>query len=237
MKKPIVGVVPLWDSKLESLWMLPGYFDGVRMAGGLPVMLPLRPEPQDIPQLYELCDGLLFTGGQDAAPALYGAAPIRECGQPCPDRDRLETVLFRLAYADDKPVLGICRGIQLINVLLGGTLYQDLPSEHPGAVEHRMSPPYDRVCHTVRLDRKSPLGQLLGTEELGVNSYHHQGVKGLSPALKAAAYAPDGLVEAIYAPGRRFLWAVQWHPEYSLRSSPSSAAIFRAFLRACLDRP
>lgn len=233
MKKPLIGVLPLYDEERESLWMLPGYFDGIRAAGGIPVMLPLEAEEGALRQLAGLCDGLLFTGGHDVDPALYGAERRAACGLSCPARDRLERALFSLAWERDLPMLGICRGLQLFNALLGGTLYQDLPAERPGGVEHHMAPPYDRVCHTVELDAGSPLAALLERECLGVNSYHHQAIRDLAPPLRAMATAPDGLVEAVWAPERRFLWAVQWHPEFSFRTDGASARLFAAFVEHC----
>ncbi|WP_455581151.1 gamma-glutamyl-gamma-aminobutyrate hydrolase family protein [Dysosmobacter sp.] len=233
MKKPVIGVMPLWDDRLESLWMLPGYLDGLRQAGALPVILPLETEEADIRQLYGLCDGLLFTGGHDVDPALYGAAPLPECGPPCRRRDALEASLFRLALEAGTPVLGICRGLQLINALLGGTLYQDLPTQRPGSVSHVMRPPYDRVIHPVALEAGGTLHRLTGQAALGVNSYHHQGIRTLAPALRADACAPDGLIEAVTCPEHPFLLAVQWHPEFSFRRDGASQAIFRAFVQSC----
>lgn len=130
MKKPIIGIIPLVDMERESLWMLPGYMKGVEQAGGIPVMLPLMSEEDSLQQLVEEMDGFLFTGGQDISPNLYGEKRLPMCGQCCRERDDMEAVLFRLLYEMDKPILGICRGIQCINVIMGGTLYQDLPSEH-----------------------------------------------------------------------------------------------------------
>lgn len=233
MKKPLIGVLPLYDEERESLWMLPGYFDGIRAAGGIPVMLPLEAEKEAIRQLVGLCGGLLFTGGHDVDPALYGAERQTVCGPSCPARDRLEREAFSLAWEQDLPVLGICRGIQLINVLLGGTLYQDLPAEHPGGVEHHMAPPYDRACHSVELSAGGPLAALLGRERLEVNSYHHQAVRDLAPALRPMAKAPDDLVEAVWAPEKRFVWAVQWHPEFSFRTDAASLRLFEAFVEHC----
>ena len=233
MKKPLIGVIPLWDGEKNSIWMLPDYLDGLRSAGALPVVLPLEADEADIRQLYTLCDGLLFTGGQDVDPALYGEALSPRCGVLCPRRDALEAGLFRLAMAEGTPMLGICRGLQLMNILLGGTLYQDLPTEHPSSVPHVMKPPYDRPCHTVRLAEGGTLRRLTGREELGVNSYHHQAVRRLAPSLRAEAWSPDGLVEAAVCPDHPFLLAVQWHPEFSFRSDPAGAAIFRALVEHC----
>lgn len=233
MKKPMIGVIPLWDDEKESLWMLPGYFDGIRAAGGLPIMLPLNAGEEDMDQLDALCDGLLFTGGHDVDPALYGQTPLPLCGTLCPPRDRLESELFRRAFAENKPVLGICRGLQLINVLLGGTLYQDIPTQFSTQVEHHMEPPFDRPCHSVRLGENTPLQLLAGVSTLEVNSYHHQGIDTLSPDLVPMAWSQDNLVEAAYCPARTFLLAVQWHPEFNYAKEPSSLALFQAFVRSC----
>ena len=123
MEKPIIGVTPLWDEEKKSYWMLPGYLEGVKEAGAIPVILPLTTNGADIAQLVDLCDGFLFTGGQDVDPQLYGEAMEPFCGELCPARDALEQELLRQALERDKPILGICRGIQFLNAALGGTLY------------------------------------------------------------------------------------------------------------------
>lgn len=156
MKQPLIGIVPLVDEARESYWMLPGYMQGVEQAGGVPVMLPLTDDAAALRQLADTCDGFLLTGGQDVFPALYGAAPTPQCGQTCPARDAMEARLLDLALAADKPVLGICRGIQFLNVHLGGTLYQDLPAEHPTAANHHQTPPYDVPVHSVTLTAGQP---------------------------------------------------------------------------------
>ena len=230
--KPLIGLIPLVDDKLESLWMLPGYMDGVAQAGGIPVMLPLTEDPSDLQQLCAACDGFLLTGGHDVSPSVYGEEKLPACGVCSEARDRMERLVLEYALRDDKPVLGICRGHQLLNALLGGTLYQDLPSQHPSAVEHHQQPPYDAPIHSVRLLPETPLHKLLGRDALMVNSYHHQAVKALSPRLKPMAVADDGLVEAAYLPGKRFVWGVQWHPEFAFRTDAASAAILSAFVNA-----
>ena len=231
--KPIVGVMPLWDDKLNSIWMLPGYLDGVMQAGGLPVTFPFSADERELAQLVDMCGGVLLTGGHDVSPALYHEDPLPELVECCPKRDVMESIVLRLALERDLPVLGICRGIQFLNAFLGGTLYQDLPSQFPPEIGHRQAPPYDRPAHEVTLKEGSPLRELLGCDRLAVNSCHHQAVKALAPALEAMAFAPDGLVEAARMPGKRFVWAVQWHPEFSFQTDANSRKIFRAFIEAC----
>ncbi|MGN1031613.1 MAG: gamma-glutamyl-gamma-aminobutyrate hydrolase family protein [Butyricicoccaceae bacterium] len=230
--KPIIAVTALYDDDKDSLWMLPGYFDGITRAGGIPVMLPLYAEREDVPALLSRFDGLLIAGGHDTMPQTYGAEN-RGKSIPCAARDAIESELLRCALEHDVPVLGICRGIQFMNAALGGTLYQDLPSERPSPVSHIMKPPYDRGVHQVRILPDTPLYELLHTETLSVNSYHHQAVRDLAPSLEIMAVAEDGLVEAVYRRDQRFVWAVQWHPEFWAHHSREQQTIFDAFVSAC----
>lgn len=234
MKKPVIGLVPLVDVERDSYWMMPPYFDALEQAGALPLMLPLTGDPDDLAQLTALCDGVLFTGGPDVAPAFYGEEKLPACGLVVPRRDEMELRLFRTALEAGKPVFGICRGIQLINVALGGSLWQDLASQKQmDAAAHEQKPPYDRPCHRVSIVPGSPLAALLGKEETEVTSRHHQAVKELAPGLEAMAYSEEGLVEAVRMPGRPFVWAVQWHPENSCQVSEDSRRLFAAFVDSC----
>ena len=231
MAKKQIGVVPLWDEEKNSLWMLPNYLDAIRESGGIPVIFPLHVPPEDAVQILDGCDGLLLTGGHDISPALYGQEKKQTCGALCQARDKLEQALYRRAVERDMGVLGICRGIQMVNVLEGGTLYQDLPTEHPSDVEHHGKPPYDQVIHWVNL--RPALQELLGTERLGVNSYHHQAIRELGENLEILAQAEDGVVEAVRRRNSRFVWAVQWHPEFSFWTDVNSRKLFRAFVDHC----
>jgi putative glutamine amidotransferase len=234
MNKPLIGLVPLWDEEKDSFWMLPGYMEGIERAGGLPIMLPLSTDKTLLEQICHTVDGLLFTGGHDVSPALYGEEKAKYCGEICTQRDQMETTLFSLFVTElDKPAFGICRGIQFINALLGGTLYQDLPTQHKSTPTlcHKQKPPYDTDSHKVTI-KPGILHALFGADEIAVNSCHHQGVKELSHELACMAVAEDGLVEAVYMPGRRYVWAVQWHPEFSLNDEYSKK-LFLSFVNVC----
>lgn len=228
--KPIVGVMPLWDDDKESLWMLPGYLEGLEEAGAVPIIFPLIEEKEELSRFVGICDGILLTGGHDVSPDIYGEVPLDGKVSCCAKRDNMEKMVLEDAMLNDKPVLGICRGIQLVNALLGGTLYQDLPSQHPSKTEHHQTPPYDVPVHDVIIKKGTPLFDCIGTERIGVNSYHHQAVKDLAPDLKVMAESEDGLVEALYLPSARFFWAVQWHPEFSYKTDENSRKIFEAFV-------
>ncbi len=224
--------MPLWDDEKDSIWMLPGYVDGVRMAGGLPIIFPFTEDEQELDQLARMCDGFLFTGGQDVSPELYQEKPLEGLVTTCEKRDIMERIVLEKALKADKPILGICRGIQFINAALGGTLYQDIPSQLPSETEHHQHAPYDIPIHDVTIIKDSPLHKCLKVDRLPVNSCHHQAVRELAPCLEPMAVSPDGLIEAAYMKDRTYLWAVQWHPEFSYRTDKYSRMIFDSFVKA-----
>lgn len=230
--KKMVGVMPLWDDEKESIWMLPAYMEGLKAAGMDSFIFPMTQDEDEVKRLVGLCDQILLTGGHDVNPSLYQEEPVNASVEWNETRDVMEERVISHALAQDMPVLGICRGLQILNVALGGTLYQDMPLQHPSDTDHHMTPPYDRPVHTVRILRDTPLYDLLQTEHMGVNSIHHQAIRKLAPDLREMALSEEGLVEAVYMPGKRFVWAVQWHPEYGFPSHEDCRAIFRAFSRA-----
>ena len=212
MKKPIIGVTPSVDEEKNRCLVQPGYLESIDRAGGLPLMLPLTDRLEDIARFTELCDGFLFVGGPDIEPWRYGQELLPECGPQNVQRDAMEWKLMEAALAADKPVLGVCRGIQVLNTVLGGTLYQDIPSQYETTLSHQMpEPPYNRTAHPFRVVEGTPLAGLSPAE--GVNSRHPQAVLDLAPGLEVMAYAADGIIEAVWMPEKRFVWAVQWHPE------------------------
>jgi len=232
--KPIIGVTALVDVERESQWMLPAYLEAVEQQGCVPIVLPTADDSETLSRYLDICDGLLFTGGHDVDPAVYAQPFKADNVHPNAARDSMETKLIRMAIEADKPVLAICRGLQLINAVLGGTLWQDLPSQRPGRVNHRMKPPYDAPAHINTIVAGTPLHDLLGKDEFTVNSRHHQAIDSIAPCLKPMAISEDGLIEAFYMPGRRYLWGVQWHPEHSFKTNADSRALFHSFAQACI---
>jgi len=234
MSKPIIGVTPLFDDAMESIWMLPCYMEGIKQGGGIPVIVPFSESEEETQELAQRFDGFLFTGGQDVDPALYGQEKLPCCSMTSPCRDTLEKMLFSQALRFQKPMLGICRGLQFINVALGGSLYQDIKQQiQASSTAHSQGKPYDAPAHRVNLCRDTPLYELVAQDEIMVNSLHHQAISKLADALKPAAVAPDGIIEAVYMPGQRFVMAVQWHPEFMFERDAVSASLFKAFVDSC----
>lgn len=230
--KKIIGVIPLYDDEKQSYWMLPGYIKMLESEGAIPIILPLTDNKAELDFFLEICEGFLLTGGQDVSPVLYNAEKSPLCGKECSERDNMEAYILDNAVKLDKSVLGICRGIQFMNVFYGGSLYQDINTEYNGGVEHCMTPPYDREVHTVSIKKGSALHAVLGAEKIGVNSYHHQAIKDLSDKLEAVATSQDGLTEAVTMPDKRFVLGVQWHPELSYKTDEYSKKIVKAFVNS-----
>ena len=222
--------MPLWDEYKNSIWMLPGYIQGIIRAGGLPIILPLSDDEEVFAQALEMCDGFLLTGGQDVSPALYGEEKRYNFITTYPLRDKLETLVLDRAIELDKPLLGICRGLQFMNAALGGTLYQDIPSDYHSTLSHLNPPPENPASHEVTLEPDTPLAYLLQEHTITVNSYHHQGIKQLSPILKCMARASDGLAEAADLPLKKFIWGIQWHPEIPDKPNNNNEKIFETFV-------
>ena len=231
--KSVIGVISLYDEKKESYWMLPGYIKSLEKCGAIPLILPLTTDKDEIDYFIKICDGFLLTGGHDVNPALYGEVVNEKCGEICSDRDEMEGLILDLAVKNDKSVLGICRGIQFMNVFYGGTLYQDLESEFNTNLEHHMNPPYDIPIHDVKIIDNTPLARIIKKEVYSVNSYHHQGIKDLSPKFKVSAIATDGLIEGIYMPDKKFILGIQWHPEFAYLVDESSLRLIQAFVESC----
>lgn len=209
------------------------YVRALSAAGCAPVLIPLLSDDERLRAIYERLDGIIFPGGADVAPGEYGEEPIDNLNVIEPERDRTELTLARWAFDDDLPTLGICRGQQLLNVALGGTLYQDL--RHQGVTKLEHSEAHDQgrtaLIHKVRLDPDSRLAQLIDETSVDVNSLHHQAVKRAAAPLKVTGTSDDGVIEALESADRRFLIAVQWHPE-EIDEIPWVRRLFAGFAKA-----
>ena len=219
-QRPIIGVIASRYARAGGNSMLSGigeqYLRAVESGGGIPLLIHLTHDASVIQAHYAHCDGLLFAGGGDVDPAIFGHAPHPKLGTIEPLRDEVELALARQAISDAKPVLGICRGIQLLNVALGGTLYQDIPSELPEASDHYASAKETgraHLAHPIALEPGSWLAARLGTHALPVNTFHHQALRDIAPGLHITGRAPDGVVEAVEGAGPGFVIGVQCHPE------------------------
>jgi putative glutamine amidotransferase len=229
----VSGVVRTWDGA-DRTGVNAAYVHAVLAAGGVPVVFSPLLGTSLAARAVEGVAGLLLTGGEDIDPAWYGETPSAHLDPPSRNRDLFELALFAVARELGLPTLGVCRGIQLINVALGGTLYQDLPSERPGTVEHRPTGPRDQRSHRVRLLPDSRAARALGEEATQVNSSHHQGIKELGRGLIASGWTDDGLIEAVESRAESpWLLAVQWHPEemHADRKAPDHG-LFAALVEA-----
>ncbi len=242
-RRPVIGITTQTlhsidgiPEGLPSSWMMnQRYIHAVSEAGGAPVMVPLLDEDEaGLRAIYEALDGVLIPGGVDMDPATFGAAPSPLLGNTDLARDKVELTLTRWAAQDKKPVLGLCRGSQVINVALGGTLYQDLGAEFPHAIKHDYFPTAgfarDYLAHPVEVVSASRLGRILQRPDVLVNSMHHQGVKQLGQGLTVSAVAPDGLIEAIESSNGHFMVGVQWHPESLVDHDAGMRALFTSFI-------
>ena len=211
------------------------YYLAAADMGAVPVMIPLFDRDEaTLRAVYDRLDGVLLAGGVDMEPATFGEAPHPRLGRTDPARDLVELKLARWAIAEGKPLLGLCRGHQVVNVALGGTLYQDIEAQVPGAIRHDYFPgfPRDYLAHHVTVTPGSRLHAAAGGSTMPVNSMHHQAVKALAPGLVATAWAEDGVIEAIESEGPGYLVGVQWHPEVFESRDERTQRLFQGFVAA-----
>lgn len=235
MTKPRVGIgtdVLEDPGKRDRAFVYLTYTDALRRAGAIPLLVP--PQPENAAEVVACLDGLLMAGGRDCDPALYGQAPVPSLEPMDLRRQENDLALVRAAFAAGVPVLGICLGLQMMNVAAGGSLIQDIESQYDTVIRHA-SAPENRVRHDVRIEEGTRLSSILGASEMTVNSSHHQAVDGLGNGLRISARAPDGIVEGIEDPSHPFFLGVQWHPEDLGHELPGSALI-DAFVEAARRR-
>ncbi len=210
------------------------YVHAVEDAGGVPVLIPLLGDVSALSSLLPRLDGLLLSGGMDIQPHHYGETPHAMLGEVDPKLDELELALARWAEREDVPTLGICRGHQLLNVALGGSLYQDLAAQKPSDVRHpNWDKPRNTIAHEVRIEQNSRIAEILGTHEISANSLHHQAIKTPGRGVRITGYASDGIVEMLEVPAHQFMLGVQCHPEELYKDDPRWSRLFEAFVEAC----
>lgn len=221
--KPLIGLTCSYEEGKQIL--NDRYRETVEAFGGVPVLLPITLEIQTILSYTEKIDGLILTGGEDINPLLFGEEPKKELGEINPDRDFFELNLCRLFLAKEKPILGICRGLQVLNVAAGGSLFQDLATQLPESIQHQQKAPKHHVSHEIYLEESTLLHRLLNVNQLRVNSFHHQSVKSLGKGFKEVAWASDGVIEGIEK-NKGFAVGVQWHPEHLYKEFENQNKIF-----------
>jgi putative glutamine amidotransferase len=243
--RPLIGVptqtLQAIDGIPEGLprsWVMNHrYYTALALSGASPVMIPLLVDDIDaLRGIYEALDGIFIAGGVDVDPSSYHEPRESLCGRTDPDRDGVEILMTQWARADGKPLLGVCRGLQIINVAAGGSLYQDCEEFFDGAIKHDYFPNagYDRahLAHTVSVKPGSRLHDAFGSAEIEVNSMHHQGLKDVPSGLVSTATAPDGLIEALEVPGHAYVVGVQWHPEALIDDDEGTQRLFAGFIEA-----
>jgi putative glutamine amidotransferase len=231
MKKPWIGIPTRYHEKSEYIGQIRHYLDAVMWAGGLPLLIPTTSDPGITRDYVEQVQGLLLPGSPtDIDPAKYGEARDVKLGKLYPERETTDFTILDFAEQKDMPVLGICFGVQSINVHRGGSLIQDIPSLVSNPIIHDEDDPHPPARHLVRLMSDSLVGRLTGLSEMEVNSYHHQAVQRPGRNLRAVAVSPDGVVEALEDTTGRFIVGVQWHPERGWREDPASKALFTALI-------
>ncbi len=229
--KPVIGMTAMYDGTngANHYKITATYVNAILNAGGIPLIFPACGSPEEYAELAHQIDGYLIPGGADVAPLLYGEEPQRTVTFVRRFDDEYEFAMIRKMAELGKPVLGICRGSQVINVAFGGTLWQDIPSQLPNSNGHYMKGPRHEAYHTAKLVENSRLAQIFGCDKLEINSFHHQAVKDVAPGFQVAATAPDGVIEAIEHESK-FILGVQWHPECMYDVHPIFCKYFDAFM-------
>ena len=230
--RPIIGVLAAIDNELSTMVQNP-YINAIEGAGGIPIVFPYVSDDETIERLVDICDGIFFTGGADIVPKHYGEEARENIGAIQEHRDEFELRVLQRVIESSKPILAICRGAQLVNVALGGTLYQDIPSEVRTKISHVQHEPKFSPSHNVRIMVDTPLYEMLRSEQIKANSFHHQAIKALGSGLEIMAVAEDGIIEAVYSSDRQYLRAYQWHPERLFETDKQNRMIFEDFIHAC----
>lgn len=234
--RPIIGITPWFDYGENKMYINRAYCEAISLSRGMPVLLPVAEDEDLLSEMIDKFDGFLLSGGSDVDAVHWGEWNYKYNGEISPLRDRMELFIAKEAVAKDKPIFGICRGIQVLNVALGGTLYQDIYSQNKEIelIKHSQNAPKWYATHKVKLKEGSIVQRAHGSDLIGVNSFHHQAVKDLAPDFIITARSEDGIIEAIEHEGCKFAVGVQWHPEHMWQKDLSFLNLFRCFVESCM---
>lgn len=231
----IIALTPSIDVDGKTS-ILESYVKAIEIAGGTPFLLPYTKDMNALNDSIKECQGVCFTGGIDIDPKRYNEEKMPCCNITQDNRDEFDLAIFDIAMKENKPIMGICRGAQLINVALGGTLYQDIPTDIKTDIMHKQVEPKFEHSHTVKILENTPLSKLFKEDEIKVNSFHHQAIKRLGKGLEIMALSHDGVIEAVFAPNYRYLYAYQWHPERLCHKDINHYRLFEDFIKACSNK-
>ena len=231
MKKPIIAIFGSNDN--GGAYLRCHYYKALVELGCIPTLVFTGQPEENIRYFIDLADGFMFAGGIDVDPMLYGEEKLNDSVSIDPERDASECLALPMILQTKKPIFAICRGMQICNVALGGSLYQDIPAQIPSDIAHRQKENGERDTHGVTIDKNSRLYEIIGSERIMTNSFHHQSVKTVADGFSVSARSDDGIIEAIEDKSHPFFIAVQWHPEYTAEISGPSRALFDAFINAC----
>lgn len=230
--RPTIGITCSHDYQHDRTYLPQAYAKGVEQAGGMPILLPQAMSADCLGQLVHMLDGILFSGGVDVDPVHFGEEPLPNLGEIAPERDRFELELARQALDADLAIFAICRGIQVLNIAAGGTIYQDLRTQLDKTLKHSQEAPRWYATHKITIKGGTFLARALQAREARVNSFHHQAVNRIAPGFRLSASATDGVIEAIESENHKYVVGVQWHPEVMWEKETQMLKLFKSFIQA-----
>ncbi|SHJ47557.1 gamma-glutamyl-gamma-aminobutyrate hydrolase family protein [Desulfofundulus thermosubterraneus] len=229
---PVIGITCAWDEEKKQFFLSRFYTEAVEAAGGFPLLLPYTKRESSLHIFPELLDGLILSGGGDVDPVHFGEEPLPGCGEISPERDKYELDLARRVLSLGLPVLGICRGAQVLNIAAGGDIYQDIFTQVSGCLKHQQKAPRWSPTHGIIIEENTRLARIFNAGVMRVNSFHHQAVRRLAPGFIVSARSVDGIIEAVESTGPGFALGVQWHPETMWGRDGRFLGIFAALVDA-----
>lgn len=233
MANPLIGITCGEDYAMDNYFLRHYYVKVVEAAGGVPILLPPVSRNFARETYLSTIDALILSGGVDVDPVFFGEEPIKGMGEITPIRDQFEITFIKEFYNQKKPILAICRGVQVLNIALGGTIYQDINSQLENCLKHSQQAPKWYATHDVNLVTGTKLSKISSQKEWRVNSFHHQAVRQPAPGFVVSARAKDGIIEAIESRTHKFALGVQWHPECTWENDTGSFLLFKALIAAC----